>query len=117
MSAPLLKTKLYVPPVRSEVVSRSRLIERLTEGLRRGRRLILISAPAGYGKTTLLSDWVAQSSLSGLPVAGLRSTRATTTRPGSGPTLSPQFGPCMRTSSLLLPLPFGLRIYGPFVLR
>lgn len=55
MSAPLLKTKLYVPSVRSEVVSRSRLVERLTEGLRRGRRLTVLSAPAGYGKTTLLS--------------------------------------------------------------
>ena len=71
MSAPLLKTKLYVPPVRSEVVSRPRLVERLTEGLRRGCRLTILSAPAGYGKTTLLSDWIARSSDRDVPVAWL----------------------------------------------
>jgi LuxR family maltose regulon positive regulatory protein len=57
MSAPILTTKLYVPPPRLKVVFRSRLIERLNEGLR--RKLTLISAPAGFGKTTLVSEWVA----------------------------------------------------------
>ena len=57
MSTPLLKTKLYIPPARPELVSRPRLIERLNEGL--GRKLTLISAPAGFGKTTLISEWVA----------------------------------------------------------
>jgi LuxR family transcriptional regulator, maltose regulon positive regulatory protein len=57
MSAPILSTKLYIPPPRPKVVFRSRLIERLNEGLR--RKLTLISAPAGFGKTTLLSEWVA----------------------------------------------------------
>jgi len=61
MSTPLLKTKFYVPPVRPELVSRPRLIERLNAGLRRdpgfARKLTLISAPAGFGKTTLLSEW------------------------------------------------------------
>ena len=52
---PLLTTKLYIPLVRPELVSRQRLIERLNAGL--NRRLTLVSAPAGYGKTTLLSDW------------------------------------------------------------
>ncbi len=51
-----LKTKLYIPPVRPEVVARPRLNERLRAGL--GRKLILVSAPAGYGKTTLVSAWV-----------------------------------------------------------
>ena len=52
--APILKTKLYMPPVPSEMVRRPRLVERLKEGL--GRKLTLISAPAGFGKTTLLSE-------------------------------------------------------------
>ena len=52
----LLATKLYVPPTRPELVPRPRLIERLNEGLH--RKLTLISAPAGFGKTTLVSEWV-----------------------------------------------------------
>jgi LuxR family maltose regulon positive regulatory protein len=54
----LLKTKLHIPPIRSELVSRPRLIERLQAGL--DRRLTLISAPAGFGKTTLLSECAAR---------------------------------------------------------
>lgn len=57
MSAQILATKLYIPPPRPRVVLRPRLIERLNEGLH--RKLTLISAPAGFGKTTLLSQWVA----------------------------------------------------------
>lgn len=63
VSTPLLKTKLYVPPIRSKLVSRPHLVSRLDDGLRQGSRLTLISAPAGYGKTTLLSEWVAHSDL------------------------------------------------------
>ena len=59
MSAPILATKLYIPPPRPKVVLRPRLIERLNEGLPAGRKLTLISAPAGFGKTTLVSEWVA----------------------------------------------------------
>jgi LuxR family maltose regulon positive regulatory protein len=55
---PLLQTKLHIPPIRSELVSRPRLIERLEAGL--DRRLTLISAPAGFGKTTLLSECAAR---------------------------------------------------------
>lgn len=58
MSTPSLKTKLYIPPFRRELVSRPRLIERLSAGPRSGRKLTLISAPAGFGKPTLLSEWV-----------------------------------------------------------
>jgi LuxR family maltose regulon positive regulatory protein len=58
MSTPILATKLYIPPPRPKVVLRSRLIERLNEGLH--HKLILISAPAGFGKTTLVSEWVNQ---------------------------------------------------------
>ena len=57
MSAPILATKLYVPPSQPGIVPRPRLIERLNEGLH--RKLTLISAPAGFGKTTLVSEWVA----------------------------------------------------------
>src|SRR5215213_5024427 len=57
MSAPILATKLFVPPPRPGVVHRPRLIQRLNEGLH--RRLTLICAPAGFGKTTLISEWVA----------------------------------------------------------
>ena len=56
---PLLQTKLYIPPIRSELVRRPRLIEHMDAGLRGpGGGLILISAPAGFGKTTLVSEWV-----------------------------------------------------------
>src|SRR5687768_4446972 len=57
MSTPILATKLYKPPPRPKVVHRPRLIERLNEGLH--RKLTLIAAPAGFGKTTLVSEWVA----------------------------------------------------------
>ena len=58
MPGPILTTKLYIPPPRPRLVPRPRLIERLDEGLRLGRKLTLVSAPAGFGKTTLLSEWV-----------------------------------------------------------
>src|SRR5437763_2835590 len=57
MSTPILATKLYIPPPPPKVVLRPRLIERLNEGLY--RKLTLISAPAGFGKTTLVSEWLA----------------------------------------------------------
>ncbi|BCX04342.1 MAG: helix-turn-helix transcriptional regulator [Candidatus Roseilinea sp.] len=55
----LLTTKLHIPPLRSKHVLRPRLIERLSESAH--RKLILVSAPAGFGKTTLVSEWVAGS--------------------------------------------------------
>src|SRR6266699_2313140 len=57
MPTPILATKLYIPRLRPNVVSRPRLLERLNEGLH--RKLTLIAAPAGFGKTTLISAWVA----------------------------------------------------------
>jgi LuxR family maltose regulon positive regulatory protein len=56
MSVPILATKLFIPPSRPKIVHRAHLIERLNEGLH--RKLTLISAPVGYGKTTLVSDWL-----------------------------------------------------------
>jgi LuxR family transcriptional regulator, maltose regulon positive regulatory protein len=63
---PILATKLYLPRLRPNVVSRPRLLERLNEGLH--RKLTLIAAPAGFGKTTLVSEWVVTC---GQPVAWL----------------------------------------------
>jgi LuxR family maltose regulon positive regulatory protein len=57
MSTPILATKLYRPPPRPQVVCRPRLIERLNKGLH--GKLTLLSAPAGFGKTTLVSEWLA----------------------------------------------------------
>ena len=57
MSTPILATKLYIPRPRPNVVSRLRLLERLNEGL--DRKLTLLSSPAGFGKTTLISAWLA----------------------------------------------------------
>ena len=57
----LLATKLYTPPPRPELVPRPRLLQRLDEGLEPGVRLVLVSAPAGYGKTTLVSNWLRES--------------------------------------------------------
>ena len=58
METPLLQTKLYIPSPRPELVPRPRLIERLNDGLH--RKLTLVSAPAGYGKTTLINGWLEQ---------------------------------------------------------
>jgi LuxR family maltose regulon positive regulatory protein len=52
----LLTTKLYIPPTRLKLVPRPRLTERLNEGIH--RKLTLISAPAGFGKTTLVTEWL-----------------------------------------------------------
>src|ERR687894_792711 len=57
MSTPVLATKLYTPLSQPGVVPRPRLTARLNAGLR--RKLTLISAPAGSGKTTLVGEWVA----------------------------------------------------------
>jgi LuxR family maltose regulon positive regulatory protein len=59
-SLPLLSTKLTVPPPRPKLVSRPRLLERLRAGVR--GPLTLLAAPAGFGKTTLVADWLASRS-------------------------------------------------------
>src|SRR6266487_763375 len=62
----LLATKLYVPRLRTQLVQRSHLIERLQQGMLGA--LTLVSAPAGFGKTTLLAQWLAEMCM---PVAWL----------------------------------------------
>ena len=66
-ASPLLETKLYTPRWLTGLVSRPRLIERLDQGTE--RKLTLISAPAGFGKTTLLAEWLAATPASERPAA------------------------------------------------
>ncbi len=87
MSTTLLETKLFLPRPRPGLVARPRLRERLDRGL--AAKLMLVSAPAGFGKTTLLVEWLAAvSDIGGRASArpGCRWTRATTTPRRSGPT-------------------------------
>ena len=58
MNQTILATKLFIPAVRPNLIERSRLIGRLNNGVRQGCPLTLVSAPAGFGKTTLVSDWI-----------------------------------------------------------
>jgi LuxR family transcriptional regulator, maltose regulon positive regulatory protein len=60
MPAPILATKLYVLQPRPGIVSRPRLIDQLNAGLAKGAKLTLISAPAGFGKTTMTNEWITQ---------------------------------------------------------
>jgi len=55
---PILTTKLNIPPPHPACAVRARLFAQLDAGLRLGHRLLLICAPAGFGKTTLLSEWI-----------------------------------------------------------
>jgi LuxR family maltose regulon positive regulatory protein len=64
-AAPLLATKLFMPALRPQLVSRPRLLERVQAGVR--GKLTLIAAPAGFGKTTLLSAWLASLDECALP--------------------------------------------------
>jgi LuxR family maltose regulon positive regulatory protein len=57
MSSELLRTKLFVPKIRPLLVPRPRLIEKLNQGVQQSCKLTLISAPAGFGKTTLIVEW------------------------------------------------------------
>jgi len=59
MPIPILTTKLYIPKTQRDLVSRPSLIERLNEGLSSGCKLTIISASAGFGKTTLVGEWLA----------------------------------------------------------
>ena len=66
MTEALISTKLFIPATRPERVSRPRLIEKLNNGFH--HKLTLVSAPAGFGKTTIVSEWI---KLSGQPAAWL----------------------------------------------
>jgi LuxR family maltose regulon positive regulatory protein len=68
LPAELLTSKLYIPPLRPNLVPRPRLVELLNEGLRTNHKMTLVSAPAGFGKTTLVVAWLKQI---GIPAAWL----------------------------------------------
>jgi LuxR family maltose regulon positive regulatory protein len=72
MSDLLLKTKIVIPPLRKEIVQRNRLLDRMLLEFRSAdgfnRQLTLVSAPAGYGKTTVVCDWIKRL---GFPLAWL----------------------------------------------
>jgi LuxR family maltose regulon positive regulatory protein len=63
MLSTVLATKLHRPRPTSNLVARPRLTQRLDEGLRNGHCLFLVAAPAGYGKTTLVSHWLSQTAI------------------------------------------------------
>ena len=86
-AGPLVETKLFLPQPRGDAVARPRLTELLDRGRR--ARLTLVSAPAGFGKTTLLARWLASARcrVSGRS-PGSPWRRATASPRGSGPTWS-----------------------------
>jgi LuxR family maltose regulon positive regulatory protein len=63
MASTLLQTKLYIPALRENLVSRSRLVARLNQVSEPGHKLTLVCAPAGYGKTTLVAEWLHHTDL------------------------------------------------------
>ena len=75
----LLATKVNIPRTRPDRLARSRVLERLDEGM--GRALVLVCTPAGFGKTALLADWAADATL---PVAWLSLDPDDNDRCGSG---------------------------------
>jgi len=64
MASPLLTTKLFIPPAPNAWVTRPRLLTRLDEILAPGKKLLLVSAPPGYGKSSLVSKWCTPESVS-----------------------------------------------------
>src|SRR5512141_3477059 len=59
MSVPILSTKLHIPHTRINGVSRPRLTEKLRTGVTHPGNFVLLSGPAGFGQTTLLSEFAA----------------------------------------------------------
>ena len=70
MSTAILTTKLYIPPVRTQLVPRPRLTTQLDESLARTPSIGLVCAPPGFGKTTLVSEWITQGETGEEPPSG-----------------------------------------------
>ncbi len=76
----VLGTKLHLPSPRRRLVSRARITDQLRVGGGEGPRLVLVAAPAGFGKTTLLAQWLARRPRGrSAGWRGWRSTQATLT--------------------------------------
>jgi LuxR family transcriptional regulator, maltose regulon positive regulatory protein len=88
----LVATKLHVPAPRSGLIGRARLIDRLKRGL--PSRLVLVSAPAGFGKTSLLTQWLAAVAGHGHTVAWLALDQSD----NSAPTFWPRLVAAVRTA-------------------
>ena len=58
MPSPLIATKLHIPPAPADLVPRPHLLRALDAARESPQRLILVSAPAGFGKTTLVAEWL-----------------------------------------------------------
>ncbi len=58
MPGSMIKTKINIPALKRDLVLRKRISAALSDGLRAGRKLTIISAPAGFGKTTLVCEWL-----------------------------------------------------------
>jgi ATP/maltotriose-dependent transcriptional regulator MalT len=82
MANPVIATKLHVPRLRANTVHRQRLLDLLEHGAQ--TRLTLLSAPAGFGKTTLLVGWLAARKTARRAVGGFRSIKPTMRPPRSG---------------------------------
>ncbi len=63
MTYQVLTTKLYIPPIHSNLVRRPKLVQVLENGYKTGRRVTLVSAPAGFGKTTIIREWITAAEL------------------------------------------------------
>jgi LuxR family transcriptional regulator, maltose regulon positive regulatory protein len=63
MTYQVLSTKLYIPPIHSSLVQRPRLVQHLEAGYQTGKRVTLVSAPAGFGKTTIIRQWITAAEL------------------------------------------------------
>lgn len=63
MAYQVLSTKLYIPPIQSSLVQRPRLVQHLENGYEAGKGVTLVSAPAGFGKTTVVREWITDSKL------------------------------------------------------
>lgn len=57
----MLTKKLYIPATIKDMVDRPRLLDKLDKGIE--KKLILISAPAGFGKTTIICDWILKNNV------------------------------------------------------